>query len=208
MTGNEPLVSIVVPCLARTARDERPCSRRRSRPVDAQTCRGLRSHRRGRRVAARSRGRPSRHTRRTRLIRQPNAGSAAARNAGIAASWGSHVIFLDADDHLLPGAIETGLAQLDAHPGVRLRRRPPRGDDLRRRAGAPGRFMPPPPGGDIYHALLRFEWYIIPPSSAMFRRRHGVDGQRFPGPMGGRRPGLLPACGQSLRRMVLPVTAR
>ena len=35
---------------------------------------------------------------------------------GIAASWGSHFIFLDADDHPLPRAIEAGLAQLDAHP--------------------------------------------------------------------------------------------
>ena len=28
----------------------------------------------------------------------------------------------------------------------------------------------PPPGTDIYEALLNFDWYIIPPSSAMFRR--------------------------------------
>jgi hypothetical protein len=48
-----------------------------------------------------SAGRPSGF----RWLRQNNAGAAAARNAGLRASRGSHVLFLDADDQLLPGAL-------------------------------------------------------------------------------------------------------
>jgi hypothetical protein len=35
---------------------------------------------------------------------------------------------------------------------------------------APWEVPPPPLQSDIYEALLGFDWYIIPPSSAMFRR--------------------------------------
>ena len=45
-----------------------------------------------------------------RVIRQPNRGLAAARNAGMAALDTAYVIFLDADDRLEPSAIEAGLA--------------------------------------------------------------------------------------------------
>ena len=52
----------------------------------------------------------------TRVLRQPNAGCAAARNAGIRVSAGDFFIFLDADDHLLPQAVEAGLRAFDEHP--------------------------------------------------------------------------------------------
>ncbi|HOD28864.1 MAG TPA: glycosyltransferase family 2 protein [Syntrophales bacterium] len=39
-------------------------------------------------------------------IRQDNAGAAAARNRGLCASYGRHILFLDADDELLPGALD------------------------------------------------------------------------------------------------------
>src|SRR5918993_2209601 len=52
----------------------------------------------------------------TRRIRQTNAGCAAARNTGIAASAGEFLIFLDGDDHLLPAALETGVEQLRSRP--------------------------------------------------------------------------------------------
>jgi glycosyltransferase involved in cell wall biosynthesis len=51
-----------------------------------------------------------------RYIRQENRGTAAARNMGLRESTGGYLVFLDADDRLLPEALETGLSCLDVHP--------------------------------------------------------------------------------------------
>jgi glycosyltransferase involved in cell wall biosynthesis len=51
-----------------------------------------------------------------RCIRPSNGGVSAARNLGIQSSTGSFLIFLDADDWLLPRAVEDGLACLARHP--------------------------------------------------------------------------------------------
>lgn len=53
-----------------------------------------------------------------RLVRQENRGLAAARNIGLVSVSSRFVVFLDADDVLMPGAIEAGLACIAAHPGA------------------------------------------------------------------------------------------
>jgi glycosyltransferase involved in cell wall biosynthesis len=114
-------------------------------------------------------------------LRQDNAGSAAARNTGIAASRGQYLLFLDADDHLLPQTLEVALEAFTAHPqcGFVVGPREEMNFD-----GTPVSWpVPKPPAPtDIYTSLLRFDWYIIPPSSAMFRREavESVGGFRDP----------------------------
>jgi glycosyltransferase involved in cell wall biosynthesis len=51
-----------------------------------------------------------------RLIRTENHGQAAARNTGLQSCNTSHVVFLDADDRLLPTALQTGLNCIADHP--------------------------------------------------------------------------------------------
>jgi GT2 family glycosyltransferase len=49
---------------------------------------------------------------RVRLVRQPNAGPGAARNAGLAQTQGEFIAFLDADDAWLPTYLEESVRQL------------------------------------------------------------------------------------------------
>ncbi len=51
-----------------------------------------------------------------RVVSQPQAGHAAARNRGVAAAAGAFVAFLDADDLWLPGKLARQLAAFDARP--------------------------------------------------------------------------------------------
>ena len=53
-----------------------------------------------------------------RRLRQENRGVAVARNLGLASSSGEFVVFLDADDRLLPEAIELGVSALAKRPHV------------------------------------------------------------------------------------------
>ena len=51
-----------------------------------------------------------------RVLHQQNGGLANARNTGLAAAKGEWVLFLDSDDAMAPGLLETMRRELAAHP--------------------------------------------------------------------------------------------
>ena len=55
---------------------------------------------------------------RVKVLRQRNAGPAAARNRGIAAAGGDFIAFLDADDVWFPGKVSMQVQYLQGHPDV------------------------------------------------------------------------------------------
>ena len=101
------------------------------------------------------------------VLRQTNSGVSAARNAGLHAARGEFVVFLDADDELLPDAIETGLRTLRSNPTAVCavgRVRPMDGD---------GRDLPSAPQRPIVRELYRewlYENFVSTPGAAVFRR--------------------------------------
>jgi glycosyltransferase involved in cell wall biosynthesis len=105
-------------------------------------------------------------------VKQPNLGLAASRNAGLYRASGRYVIFLDADDRLLPGAVECGARALDTHPpcAMAFGRCVMMGPD--------GRHWPtsnlPRIDGDHHAALLRRN-VIWMPATAIFRREALIE---------------------------------
>jgi glycosyltransferase involved in cell wall biosynthesis len=118
---------------------------------------------------------------RTRTVHQSNSGPAIARNFGIAQSSGLYLVFLDADDLLLPPALTAGLEALASQPDACFAIGP-REEMTFEGKPVSWNVAPPPLQTWIYLPLLRFDWYIIPPSSAMFRRDvvEAVGGFRAP----------------------------
>jgi glycosyltransferase involved in cell wall biosynthesis len=174
-----PLVSIIIPCYV-TSTKQAELLDETLHTVAGQTCKDYE-------VIVVDDGSPldvgsitARHSS-TVTLRQANGGSAVARNTGIRASRGQYMVFLDADDYLLPPALEAGLRCFSEHPecGFVIGRR----EEMTYEGDAvPWGIADMPRETRLYNTLLGFDWYIIPPSSAMFRREavEAVGGFRDP----------------------------
>ena len=115
-------------------------------------------------------------------LEQRNRGAAVARNAGFRESRGDYIIFLDADDRLLPHAVATGIEWLAAHPDWAFVTGHVRLID---EAGAPTGIPPQEHAdGNHYIELLRSN-YIWTPGVVMYRRAVFDSGRAFDTAAGG-----------------------
>jgi glycosyltransferase involved in cell wall biosynthesis len=106
------------------------------------------------------------------VIRQLHRGVASARNAGLGAARGDFVIFLDADDELLPDAVESGVDILTRYPSASCVVRLCQSMDAE---GTPVATQHPTvETSDLYREwlLCNFVWT---PGAAMFRRLNLVE---------------------------------
>lgn len=104
-----------------------------------------------------------------RCIRQANRGPSSARNRGVTSSTGEYLIFLDADDRLLPHGVEANLAAFEAHPEAAFvsgwsRHIGPRGEPV------PWSILPPPPPEGHHYAAALDTSYWTSVTSILFRR--------------------------------------
>jgi glycosyltransferase involved in cell wall biosynthesis len=101
-----------------------------------------------------------------RCLRQANQGLAAARNAGLQHSRGEYIVFLDADDRLLPEALGTGLEAFEAHPDCALVAGHYRLIGVE--GGVLEEMAPRPMTGEHYRELLQRN-FIRTPAAVMYR---------------------------------------
>lgn len=103
----------------------------------------------------------------TTVVRHHNRGLSGARNAGLAAAHGEYVLFLDADDELLPDAVRSGVEVLERHPdagGVGRRCLPMDAEGRPLQA-----IYPVLQSSDLYGQLLSNN-IVWTPGAALFRR--------------------------------------
>ena len=99
-------------------------------------------------------------------VRQRNRGLAEARNRGLRESTGAFVVFLDADDLLLPGALAAGVQSLAAHPQCAFVFG---GYKHIAYDGSALPLKPPPDDPGSYLDLLHYN-HVGCPAAAMYRR--------------------------------------
>ena len=112
---------------------------------------------------------------RVRLVVQPNRGQAAAINAGVAASRGAVLCFLDSDDWWEPGKVAAMVAAFAADPGTVLAYH--RMKAVRDGVGPVGRPFPRSLcRGDLAPRMVRSAgWWPFPMTSAVAVRRSAWD---------------------------------
>ena len=102
-----------------------------------------------------------------RCLSQRNQGPSAARNAGLHASTGQYIVFLDGDDRLLPTALEDGVRALEAHPECAF------ASGHVHLIASDGTYLRTPDDPCIerehYRTLLQYN-YIWTPAAVMFKR--------------------------------------
>jgi hypothetical protein len=101
-----------------------------------------------------------------RCLRRRNGGLAVARNAGLEQARGRFLLFLDADDRLLPEAIGLGLEQLRAEPKAMMAAGTWK---LIGEEGEPIPADPPRQPREAYPALLE-SCFISTPAAVLYRR--------------------------------------
>jgi len=101
-----------------------------------------------------------------RVLGLENRGVSAARNAGVAATQGPLIAFLDSDDRWLPGKLTAQAAFFESHPGARICQT----EEIWMRNGVrvnPGKRHQKP-SGDIFERSLAL--CLVSPSAVMLRR--------------------------------------
>ncbi len=116
-------------------------------------------------------------------VYQENAGRSIARNTGLLQSRGELVVFLDADDRLLPHALEAGINCMHEHPECAFV------SGHCRLIDSKGAILPSPRqpriGREHYLKLLRGGSYIWCPAIVLYQKRifdfvHGFDPALMP----------------------------